>query len=83
MDEKQGTMTRVTAEDIERIEDRTDFARLDAMTDEDIAHGRPPAFTHQQAAEARQRRADGATLKELAESYNVGMATISRVSKRS
>ena len=41
--------------------------------------GRPPALTPQQAAEARQRRADGATLKELAESYNVGLATISRL----
>ena len=41
--------------------------------------GRPPALTLQQAAEARQRRANGATLKELAESYNVGLATISRL----
>ena len=41
--------------------------------------GRPPALTPQQAAEARQRRQDGATLKELAESYNVGLATISRL----
>ena len=41
--------------------------------------GRPPALTPQQAAEARQRRADGATLKELAQSYNVGIATISRL----
>src|SRR5271166_1015556 len=44
---------------------------------------RPPsALTPQQAAEARQRREDGATLKELAESYNVGVATISRISAR-
>jgi DNA invertase Pin-like site-specific DNA recombinase len=42
--------------------------------------GRPPALTPQQQAEARQRRAEGATLKELAESYNVGIATISRLS---
>ncbi len=35
--------------------------------------GRPPALTPQQQAEARQRRADGATLKELAQSYNVGI----------
>jgi DNA invertase Pin-like site-specific DNA recombinase len=41
--------------------------------------GRPPALTPQQAAEARQRRANGATLKELADSYNVGLATISRL----
>lgn len=40
---------------------------------------RPPALTPQQQAEARQRRADGATLKELAQSYNVGLATISRL----
>ncbi len=43
--------------------------------------GRPPALTPQQQAEARQRRADGATLKELASSYNVGRATISRLSR--
>jgi DNA invertase Pin-like site-specific DNA recombinase len=42
--------------------------------------GRPPALTPQQQAEARQRRAEGATLKELARSYNVGIATISRLS---
>ena len=41
--------------------------------------GRPPALTPQQQAEARQRRAEGATLQELAESYNVGRATISRL----
>ncbi len=41
--------------------------------------GRPSALTAQQAAEARQRRQDGATLKELADSYNVSKATISRV----
>ncbi len=43
--------------------------------------GRPPALTPQQQAEARQRRAEGATLKELARSYNVGVATISRLSE--
>jgi len=41
--------------------------------------GRRPALTSQQATEARQRRQEGATLKELAESYNVGRATISRL----
>jgi hypothetical protein len=30
-----------------------------------------------QQAEARRRRAEGAPLKELAESYDVGLATIS------
>ena len=41
--------------------------------------GRPPALTPQQQAEARQRRAEGATLKELARSYDVSAATISRL----
>jgi DNA invertase Pin-like site-specific DNA recombinase len=42
--------------------------------------GRPPALTAQQQAEARLRRAEGATLKELARSYDVSQATISRLS---
>src|ERR1700722_10221143 len=41
--------------------------------------GRPPALSPAQQAEARHRRAEGATLKELAESYDVGLATISRL----
>jgi DNA invertase Pin-like site-specific DNA recombinase len=41
--------------------------------------GRPPKLTPQQQKEARQRRAEGATLKKLAEAYNVGRATISRL----
>ena len=41
--------------------------------------GRPPKLTDVQKAEARQRRAEGATLKELALSYNVARATISRL----
>src|SRR5271167_3159332 len=41
--------------------------------------GRPPKLTDAQKAEARRRRAEGATLKELAESYDVGLATISRL----
>jgi hypothetical protein len=40
--------------------------------------GRRPKLTPQQQNEARQRRAEGATLKELAQTYNVGRATISR-----
>jgi DNA invertase Pin-like site-specific DNA recombinase len=40
--------------------------------------GRPPKLNLAQQAEARRRRAEGATLKELAKSYNVGRATISR-----
>ena len=41
--------------------------------------GRPPKLTPQQQKEARRRRAEGATLKELAKSYNVGRTTISRL----
>lgn len=41
--------------------------------------GRPPAFTPEQQGEARRRRAESATLKELAQSYDVGLATISRL----
>ena len=41
--------------------------------------GRPPKLIPAQQAEARRRRAQGATLKELAKSYNVGRATISRL----
>lgn len=43
--------------------------------------GRPSKLTPQQQAEARQRRAEGATLKELADSYNVAIATIARLAK--
>jgi DNA invertase Pin-like site-specific DNA recombinase len=41
--------------------------------------GRKPKLTPQQQKEARQRRAEGATLKELAQAYDVGRATISRL----
>lgn len=41
--------------------------------------GRPTKLTDVQKAEARQRRAEGATLKDLALSYNVSRATISRL----
>jgi DNA invertase Pin-like site-specific DNA recombinase len=41
--------------------------------------GRPSKLTDAQKAEARRRRAEGATLKELATSYDVGLATISRL----
>src|ERR1700694_5257910 len=40
--------------------------------------GRPPTLTPQQQKEARRRRAEGATLAELARSYDVGKSTISR-----
>ncbi|MGA8758804.1 MAG: helix-turn-helix domain-containing protein [Stellaceae bacterium] len=39
--------------------------------------GRPSKLTDAQKAEARRRRAEGATLAELARSYDVGKSTIS------
>ena len=41
--------------------------------------GRPSKLTEAQQAEARLRRAEGATLAELARSYHVGKSTISRL----
>ena len=41
--------------------------------------GRPPKLTPQQQKEARRRRAEGATLAELARSYDVSKSTISRL----
>jgi DNA invertase Pin-like site-specific DNA recombinase len=41
--------------------------------------GRRPKLTEAQQAEARRRRAQGATLAELARSYGVGKSTISRL----
>src|SRR4051812_25538677 len=41
--------------------------------------GRPPTLTPEQQKEAARRRAQGATLDELARSYNVSRATISRL----
>ena len=43
--------------------------------------GRPPKLTDAQKAEARRRWAAGATLAELARSYDVGKSTISRLSR--
>jgi DNA invertase Pin-like site-specific DNA recombinase len=43
--------------------------------------GRPSKLTPAQQQEARQRRDDGATLEELASSYNVGEATIRRATR--
>ena len=41
--------------------------------------GRPPKLTDAQKAEARRRRAQGATLAELARSYDVSQSTVSRL----
>ena len=43
--------------------------------------GRPPTLTPEQRKEATKRRAQGATLKELAHSYNVGISTIRRATR--
>jgi DNA invertase Pin-like site-specific DNA recombinase len=43
--------------------------------------GRPPALTPAQQKEATRRRAEGATLDELARSYNVGISTIRRATR--
>jgi len=43
--------------------------------------GRPSKPTDGQKVEARRRRAEGATIEELALSYDVGLATISRLSR--
>jgi DNA invertase Pin-like site-specific DNA recombinase len=43
------------------------------------AMGRPAKLNPTQQAEARRRRAEGATLADLARSYNVSRATISRL----
>ena len=44
--------------------------------------GRPPSLTPEQQKEAIRRRAHGETLDELARSYNVSRATISRLACR-
>jgi hypothetical protein len=41
----------------------------------------PRKLTDAQKKEARLRRAEGATLKELAQTYDVGLTTIFRISK--
>jgi len=66
--------------DVERdlIRTRTAEGRSRAKA-RGIHMGRPHSLTSQQRQEARQRRAEGATLKELATSYNVSRATISRL----
>jgi DNA invertase Pin-like site-specific DNA recombinase len=62
----------------DRIRTRTAEGRARAQKDGQPM-GRPPKLTPEQQNEARRRRAQGATLKELAKSYNVGRATISRL----
>jgi DNA invertase Pin-like site-specific DNA recombinase len=66
--------------DVERnlIRTRTAEGRSRAKA-QGKAMGRPPSLTPEQKKEAIRRRAQGATLDELARSYNVSRATISRL----
>ena len=43
--------------------------------------GRPPSLTPEQQKEATRRRAQGATLQELADSYDRSIATMRRVTR--
>jgi len=43
--------------------------------------GRPPTLSPAQRKEATQRRSRGATIQELAHSYNVGISTIRRATR--
>jgi DNA invertase Pin-like site-specific DNA recombinase len=66
--------------DVERdlIHTRTAEGRSRAKA-QGTTMGRPPSLTPEQKKEAIGRRAQGATLDELARSYNVSRATISRL----
>jgi len=66
--------------DVERdlIRTRTAEGRIRA-TKRGQRMGRKPKLTEAQQKEARKRRAEGATLAELARSYNVGKSKISRL----
>src|SRR5246127_1344770 len=66
--------------DVERDLIRTRTAEGRSRAQKGGQHmGRPPKLPPQQQAEARRRRAEGATLAELARSYGVGKSTISRL----
>src|SRR5271154_1563619 len=69
--------------DVERdlIRTRTAEGRSRAKA-QGKAMGRPPSLTPAQQKEATRRRAQGATLDELAKSYNVGISTIRRATSR-
>jgi len=62
------------------------FRRLTGEGSRQLVEGRgrakrDPRLTAAQKAEARRRRAQGATLAELARSYHVGKSTISRLTR--
>ena len=66
--------------DVERDLIRTRTAEGRSRAQQRGQHmGRPPRLTDAQKAEARKRRAHGATLAELARSYDVSQSTISRL----
>jgi DNA invertase Pin-like site-specific DNA recombinase len=68
--------------DVERdlIRTRTAEGRSRAKA-QGKAMGRPPSLTPAQQKEATRRRAQGATLKELAESYDRSITTMRRVTR--
>lgn len=68
--------------DVERdlIRTRTTEGRIRAMG-RGQHMGRPPKLTTVQRAEARERREQGATLSELARSYDVSLSAISRATR--
>lgn len=63
-----------------RIIARTTEGRARAKAN-GVRMGRKPKLTPAQKQEAQRRRAEGATLKELARSYNVGKSTIDRATR--
>ena len=68
--------------DVERdlIRTRTAEGRIRAMVC-GKRMGRPPKLTARQQREVREQRDAGATISELAESYRVARATISRLAR--
>ena len=68
--------------DVERdpIRTRTAEGRSRAKA-QGKAMGRPPSLTPEQMKEANRRRAQGATLKELAKSYDRSITTMRRVTR--
>ncbi len=77
-------MNRIQIEHIIRTASQiSDDAEIVVVGSQAEARGqhmrRPPKLTSHQQKEARRQRAEGATLKELAKSYNVGRAMISRL----
>jgi DNA invertase Pin-like site-specific DNA recombinase len=64
----------------DRIHTRTAEGRSRAKA-EGQQMSRPPALTPTQQTEATRRRAESATLDELARGYNVGISTIRRATR--